>query len=104
MGVEVYVGQIADSVTEDELKKLFSIVGTVESVHIVINSDTGKYRGCGYVRMSCDEEAKEAIDFLNGTMLGDRLIVVRNVPKKVFKGGGPSGAARNAKPVRNQKK
>lgn len=104
MGVEVYVGQIADSVTEDELKKLFSIVGTVESVHIVIDSGTGKYRGCGYVRMSSDEEAKESIDFLNGTLLGDRQIVVRNVPKKVFKKNGPSGGNRGAKPGRTGKK
>lgn len=104
MGVEVYVGQIADSVTEGELKKLFSIVGTVESVHIVKDSETGKYRGCGYVRMSSDEEAKESIDFLNGTMLGDRLIVVRNVPKKVFKQNGPSGGNRGTKPVHTGKK
>ncbi len=104
MGVEVYVGQIADTVTEDELKKLFSIVGTVESVHIVKDSETGKYRGCGYVRMSSDEEAKESIDFLNGTMLGDRLIVVRNVPKKVFKNNGSSGNNRNAKDIRTGKK
>ena len=88
MGVEVYVGQLAGTVTEDELRKLFSIVGTVETVHMVIDSDTGNYRGCGYVRMSTDEEAKEAIDFLNGTMLGDRLIVVRNVTKKSFKKAG----------------
>jgi len=104
MGVEVYVGQIADTVTEDELKKLFSIVGTVESVHIVKDSETGKYRGCGYVRMSSDEEAKESIDFLNGTMLGDRLIVVRNVPKKVFKNNGSSGSNRNAKDIHTGKK
>jgi RNA recognition motif-containing protein len=104
MGVEVYVGQIADTVTEDELKKLFSIVGTVESVHIVKDSETGKYRGCGYVRMSSDEEAKESIDFLNGTMLGDRLIVVRNVPKKVFKNSCSSGSSRNAKDIRTGKK
>jgi len=104
MGVEVYVGQIADSVTEDELKKLFSIVGMVESVHIVKDSETGKYRGCGYVRMSCDEEAKEAIDFLNGTMLGDRLIVVRNVPKKIFKNNGPSSGNRGTKTARTGNK
>jgi RNA recognition motif-containing protein len=96
VGVEVYVGQLSGSVTEKELRSLFSVVGTVESVHLVVDAVTGKPRGCGYVRMASDEEAREAIDFLNGSMLGDRLIVVRNVTKKFAgksskPGGGNSG-------------
>ena len=103
MGIEIYVGQISGLVTEDEVKKLFSVVGTVESVHLVVDSVSGETRGCGYVRMSTDEEAREAIDLLNGAKLGDRLIVVKNAPPKIFKkavtpGGGQgrgssSGAA-----------
>ena len=85
MGVEIYVGQISGTVTEDEVKKLFSVVGTVESVHLVIEPGSGQLRGCGYVRMSTDDEAEEAIGLLNGAKLGDRLIVVRKAPPKVFK-------------------
>jgi RNA recognition motif-containing protein len=85
MGIEVYVGQISGSVTEDEMRKLFSVVGNVESVHLVVDSVTGESRGCGYVRMSNDEEAREAIDLLNGAKLGDRQIVVKNAPPKIFK-------------------
>lgn len=110
MGVEIYVGQISGSVTEDEVKKLFSVVGTVESVHLVIDSGTGESRGCGYVRMSTDEEAGEAIDLLNGAKLGDRLIVVKKAPPKIFKktassgggqgrsGGSPGGAGGGTRP------
>ena len=93
MGIEVYVGQISGSVTEDEMKKLFSVVGTVESVHLVVDTGSGEFRGCGYVRMSTDEEAREAIDLLNGAKLGDRLITVKNAPPKTFKKTGSSGSS-----------
>lgn len=91
MGVEIYVGHISGTVTEDEVQRLFSVVGTVTSVHLVTDPASGESRGCGYVRMSTDEEAREAIDLLNGAKLGDRLIVVKNAPPKNFKKTGPSG-------------
>ena len=85
MGVEIYVGQISGSVTEDELLKLFSVSGTVTSVHLVVDPVSGESRGCGYVRMSTDDEAKDAVSLLNGALLGDRLIVVKSAPPKQFK-------------------
>jgi RNA recognition motif-containing protein len=88
MGIEIYVGQISGMVTEDEMRKLFSVVGTVASVHLVIDPVSGESRGCGYVRMSSEEEAREAIDLLNGAQLGDRQIVVKNAPPKNFKKKG----------------
>lgn len=88
MGVEIYVGQISGTVTEDEVRKLFSVAGTVSSVHLVVDSASGDFRGCGYVRMSTEEEAREAVDLLNGAMLGDRLIVVKDVLKKKNKKSG----------------
>ncbi len=95
MGIEVYVGQLSGSVTEDEVKKLFSVVGTVTSVHMVTDPASGEFRGCGYVRMSTDEEAREAIDLLNGAKLGDRLIVVKNAPPKQFKKSGSRNGGRS---------
>ena len=88
MGIEIYVGQISGTVTEDEVRKLFSVVGTVSSVHLVTDPATGASRGCGYVRMSTEDEVREAIDLLNGAKLGDRLIVVKNAPPKNFKKKG----------------
>ena len=90
MGVEIYVGQISGTVTEDEVRNLFSVVGTVTSVHLVVDSESGEYRGCGYVRMSTEDEAREAVDLLNGAMLGDRLIVVKEAPPKKCKKAGSS--------------
>ena len=97
MGVEIYVGHISGTVTEDEVQKLFSVVGTVASVHLVTDSVTGEFRGCGYVRMSTEDEAREAIDLLNGAKLGDRLIVVKHAPPKNFKKTGPIGVGRGVK-------
>jgi len=94
MGVEIYVGHLSGSVTEDEVRKLFSVAGTVTSVRLVVDPVSGEYRGCGYVAMSTDEEAKDAISLLDGAMLGDRLIVVKHAPpKNPKKKTGPSGNA-----------
>jgi RNA recognition motif-containing protein len=94
MGVEIYVGHISGTVTEDEVRKLFSVAGTVTSVHLVIEPGTGEHRGCGYVRMSTEDEAEEAVGLLNGAMLGDRLIVVKEAPKKYGKKIGRFGVGR----------
>ena len=94
MGVEIYVGRLSGSVTEDEVRKLFSVAGTVASVHLVKNSGTGELRGCGYVRMSTEDEACEAIGLLNGAMLGDSLIVVKEVSKQNARKTGSVGGGR----------
>lgn len=99
MAIEVYVGQISGAVTEEELRKLFSVVGTVSSVHLVKDAATGESRGCGYVRMSTGEEADEAISLLNGAKLGDRQIVVKAAPPKIFRKTSASGAG-SGKPPR----
>ncbi|MBT1073091.1 RNA recognition motif domain-containing protein [Pelotalea chapellei] len=97
MGVEIYVGQLAGSVTEDEVRKLFSVSGTVTSVHLVKDPPTGEFRGCGYVRMSTEDEAKEAIGLLNGALLGDRLIAVKESTKVFGKKAGSSGDSKTGK-------
>ena len=104
MGVEIYIGHISGTVTEDEVRRLFSVVGTVASVHLVVDPGSGEFRGCGYVRMSTEEEAREAVGLLDGAMLGDRQIVVKaGQPKNGKKAGsfggkstGGGGAARAA--------
>ena len=107
MGVEIYVGQLSGTVTETEIQKLFSLVGTVESIHLVKDSDSGSFRGCGYVRMSTEDEAREAVNLLNGAMLGGRIITVKKcVKQNDLKAGtsrrGPentnSHSGRNGKP------
>jgi len=91
MGVEIYIGQLSPTVSEDEVRKLFSVAGTVQSVHLVKNSGSGELRGCGYVRMSTEDEACEAIGLLNGALLGDRVIVVKDVTKQNARPPSSSG-------------
>lgn len=98
MGVEIYVGHLSGSVTEDDMRKLFSVAGTVQSVHLVKNSGSGELRGCGYVRMSTEDEACEAISLLNGAMLGDSLIVVKDVTKQNAKPPSVGGNSRGNRP------
>ena len=93
MGVEVYVGHISSSVTENEIEKLFSVAGTVTSVHLVKDSGTGKFRGCGYIRMSTEDEAGEAVSLLNGALLGDGQILVKEAPPKQSQKTGAPGSS-----------
>ena len=101
MGVEIYVGHLSSTVSENELQKLFSVAGTVQSVHLVRNSGSGELRGCGYVRMSTEDEACDAIGLLNGAMLGDSIIVVKDVTKQNAKKPDPFGGKRSGRSQRS---
>ena len=94
MGVEIYVGHLSAAVTEAEVRKLFSVAGTVTSVHLVRNSGSGELRGCGYIRMSTEDEAVEAISLLNGALLADQLITVKDVTKQTARKTGPPGGVK----------
>ncbi len=98
MGVEIYIGQLSAAVTEDEVRKLFSVAGTVQSVHLVKNPGSGELRGCGYVRMSTEDEACEAIGLLNGALLDDRQIVVKDVTKQTSRQTSSSKGVRRMRP------
>jgi RNA recognition motif-containing protein len=76
MGKELYVRHISDKATEDDIRKLFSVAGTVASVHLIIDPDTGQFKGCAFVKMATDSEAKEAITTLDGALLINRVIMV----------------------------
>lgn len=76
MAKELYVGHMPYEATTEDLRKLFSVAGTVTSVHIITDPVTGKSKGCGYVRMSSEAELQEAIDCLDGALMIDRVITV----------------------------
>lgn len=76
MGKKLYVGSLAYSTTEDGLKDLFSQVGTVDSASIITDKFSGRSKGFGFVEMSSEEEAKKAIDTLNGKEFEGRKIIV----------------------------
>ena len=76
MEKKLYVGSLSYSITEDALKDLFSQAGTVESATIIIDKMSGRSKGFGFVEMSSEEEAKKAIETLNGKELDGRNIIV----------------------------
>lgn len=76
MAKKLFVGSLAYSVTDSQLKELFSQVGTVESATIIIDRETGQSKGFGFVEMSTEAEATEAVSKFNGYTLEGRGIVV----------------------------
>lgn len=92
-GKELYVGSLSYDATEYDIHKMFSVSGTVTSVHLITDAVTGEFKGCGYVRMSTEAEAKDAIDSLDGAWLLDKSITVSYAnPQKMKPGGGGAKA------------
>jgi RNA recognition motif-containing protein len=86
---KLYVGGLPYTVAEDQLQALFSEHGTVESAKVISDRMTGRSRGFGFVEMSSQEEAEEAIDKLNGTALEGRTLTVNEAkPREPQSGGG----------------
>jgi len=108
MAKEIYVGHISENATEEDVWKLFSVMGTVTSVHLIIDPETGEFKRCGYVRMASGINLDEVVETLDGTYLVDREIVVSIArPQKpgMSKSGGnkqpwmKSGPKPEARPV-----
>ena len=76
MAKEIYVGHISENATEEDVWKLFSVMGTVTSVHLIIDPEPGEFKRCGYVRMAAGIDLNEVVETLDGTYLVDREIVV----------------------------
>lgn len=74
MSMRIYVGNLPYSASDDEVRNLFEEHGTVESVSLITDRDTGRPRGFGFVEMS--EGAQEAIQALNQTEMGGRSLTV----------------------------
>ena len=92
MEIKLYVGNLAFSTTEDELRTLFAQAGTVTSVIIIKDRDTGSSKGFGFVEMGSQAEAEKAIKMFNGFSLGNREIKVNPArPKEETGRGGGSG-------------
>ena len=98
MNKKLYVGSLPYSVGTNELEKMFGEIGTVVSVKIIIDKDTGQSKGFGFVEMSTEEEATNAISKLNGIPQGARKMLVseaKSENKDGGKGGGRPGGGRS---------
>lgn len=94
MSKDLYVKNIDPTAREEDLRKLFALVGRVVYIHLVNDAKTGQFAGCGYVKMATEAEAKEAITTLDGTRLINRVITVTQAqprPPKEPQGGGARG-------------
>jgi RNA recognition motif-containing protein len=95
MAKELYVGNLSYDATEEDLQRLFSVAGTVTSVHIITDPESGVSKGCAYVRMSQEDEIKDAIESLDGALVGDRIITVSVArPQQQRKPGAYQGKGR----------
>ena len=89
--MNIYVGNLSYSATSDELEQAFSSFGQVTSAQVIMDRDTGRSRGFGFVEMASDESAQAAIAGLNGTDLGGRAITVNEARPRAGGGGGERG-------------
>jgi RNA recognition motif-containing protein len=100
MGTRLYVGNLPYAVTELDLRDLFGGVGTVTDAKIVTDRETGRPRGFGFVEMSTEEEARKAIEEINGRDVQGRQVAVKEAEDRRGGGGGGGGGWRRWRRLR----
>ena len=88
MGKRLYVGNLDYGVTDSDLEQMFAAHGTVESAQVVMDRDTGRSKGFGFVEMKTDQEAQAAIAALNGQLSNGRNLTVNEARPREDRGGG----------------
>jgi RNA recognition motif-containing protein len=94
MGKRLYVGNLTYGTTDAALRQLFEAHGTVTSAQVIMDRDTGRSKGFGFVEMSNDDEAQAAITALNGQQVDGRALTVNEARPKTEGGGGGGGGGR----------
>jgi RNA recognition motif-containing protein len=100
MGNKLYVGNLTYAMRDDDLQQQFGQFGSVQSAKVMMDRDTGRSKGFGFVEMSSDAEAQAAIRGLNGQSVDGRALVVNEARPKEDRpggfggGGGAGGGAR----------
>lgn len=95
MGRKLYVGNLPYRLRDSDLQDMFAEHGTVDSAQVIMDRDTGRSKGFGFVEMSNDQEAQAAISALNGRDLEGRSLTVNEArPREEGGGGGGGGRGR----------
>ena len=89
--MNIYVGNLAHAVTEEELRQAFEVFGEVAEARLIIDKFSGKSKGFGFVEMPSKEEAEKAIEEMNGTELKERPINVNEAKPKTDRPSGGRG-------------
>ena len=93
--MNIFVAKLNYDTDEYTLKEAFEAFGEVDSVKIIMDRDTGRSKGFGFVEMADDEEGMAAINNLNDSSLDGRTIVVKKAEPRENRGGGGGGFRRN---------
>jgi cold-inducible RNA-binding protein len=91
MGKKLYVGNLTYGVTDSTLEQMFTAHGTVESAQVIMDRETGRSKGFGFVEMKSDQEAQAAITGLNGKDVEGRALTVNEARPRTEGGRGGSG-------------
>ena len=87
MSMKLYVGNLSFDTSSNELQTLFAQTGTVESVSLIEDRETGRSRGFGFIEMSTKEEGAAAIEKFNGQELGGRFLKVNEAKQRESRAG-----------------
>lgn len=96
MATKLFVGSLSYQATDDDLKAAFAAVGQVVSAKVIMDRETGRSKGFGFVEMSTEEEAQAAVKQLDGKEIAGRAIIVNEARPQEPRGerrsfGGPRG-------------
>src|SRR5881628_1936918 len=91
MGKRLYVGNLPFSATDESLRQMFKQAGQVESARIITDRDTGRSKGFGFVEMSTEQEAADAITKFNGVEVEGRSLTVNEARPMAPRDGGGGG-------------
>jgi RNA recognition motif-containing protein len=97
MSRKLYVGNLPFNTDETQLQDLFAQAGTVDTVSVVRDRETGRARGFAFVEMASDEDAQKAINQLNSYQLEGRALTVNEARPKTEGGGGGYGGGGNSR-------
>jgi RNA recognition motif. (a.k.a. RRM, RBD, or RNP domain) len=95
MGNKLYVGNLAYSVRDEDLQQAFAQFGSVTSAKVMMDRDTGRSKGFGFVEMGTDAEAQAGINGMNGQALDGRALVVNEARPREERPGGFGGGGRS---------
>ena len=88
MGKKLYVGNLSYDTTDSALQQLFEPFGAVQSAQVIMDRETGRSKGFGFVEMGSDQEAQAAVQALSGKMVGGRALTVNVAKPREDRGGG----------------
>ena len=94
MGRKLYVGNLPYRLRDSDLQDMFAEHGTVDSAQVIMDRDTGRSKGFGFVEMKTDQEAQAATAALNGKEMGGRALTVNEAKPKTEGGRGGGGGGR----------